>query len=132
MFITFFLKEIRTGFKSPMLYIFFALFTIITTIGVVNESITLGGSVGNTFKNAPHIMTFYVGRLSLFGLLIATAYFNTAALRDYQHNFNTILFSTAIDKASYFFGRFFGALLGKCVRPFVARLSRVCLAPEDS
>jgi hypothetical protein len=94
-----------------MLYIFFALFTIITTIGVVNESITLGGSVGNTFKNAPHIMTFYIGRLSLFGLLIATAYFNSAALRDYQHNFNTILFSTAIDKASYFFGRFFGALL---------------------
>jgi hypothetical protein len=110
MFITFFLKEIRTGFKSPMLYIFFALFTIITTIGVVNESITLGGSVGNTFKNAPHVMTFYIGRLSLFGLLIATAYFNNAALRDYQHNFNSILFSTAINKASYFFGRFFGAL----------------------
>ncbi|WP_420574420.1 ABC transporter permease/M1 family aminopeptidase [Kordia sp.] len=110
MFITFFLREIRTGFKSPMLYIFFILFTIIATIGVVNESITLGGSVGNTFKNAPHIMTYYIGRLSLFGLLIATAYFNNAALRDYQHNFNTILFSTAIDKASYFFGRFFGAL----------------------
>ncbi|WP_298419732.1 M1 family aminopeptidase [uncultured Kordia sp.] len=111
MFITFFLKEIKTGFKSPMLYIFFFLFTMITTIGVVNESITLGGSVGNTFKNAPHIMSVYIGRLSLFAVLIATAFFNHAALRDYQHNFSSILFSTAIDKASYFFGRFFGALV---------------------
>lgn len=111
MFITFFLKEIKTGFKSPMLYIFFFLFTLITTIGVVNESITLGGSVGNTFKNAPYIMSVYIGRLSLFAVLIATAFFNRAALKDYQHNFSSILFSTAIDKASYFFGRFFGALV---------------------
>lgn len=111
MFKTFFFKEITTGFKSPMVYIFFFLFTLIATIGVVNESITLGGSVGNTFKNAPHIMSVYIGRLSLFAVLIATAFFNNAALRDYQHNFSNILFSTAIDKASYFFGRFFGALV---------------------
>ncbi|WP_298512004.1 M1 family aminopeptidase [uncultured Kordia sp.] len=111
MFKTFFFKEIKTGFKSPMLYIFFFLFTIITVIGVVNESITLGGSVGNTYKNAPHIMSVYIGRLSLFAVLIATAFFNNAALRDHQHNFSNIIFSTAIDKKSYFFGRFFGALI---------------------
>lgn len=111
MFKTFFLKEIKTGFKSPMLYIFFFLFTIITIVGLVNESITFGGSVGNTFKNAPHIMSVYIGRFSLFAVLIATAFFNNAALRDYQHNFSNIIFSTAIDKTSYFFGRFFGALV---------------------
>ncbi|NAS30706.1 hypothetical protein GTQ40_06965 [Flavobacteriaceae bacterium R38] len=111
MFKTFFFKEIVNGFKSPMLYIFLFLFTLITTIGVTNENITLGGAVGNTLKNAPHIMTFYIGRLSLFGLLIATAYFNNAALRDYHHNFNAILFSAPIHKVSYFFGRFFGALI---------------------
>lgn len=111
MFKTFFFKEILTGLKSPVLYIFLFLFTVITTVGVTNEDITLGGAVGNTFKNAPHIMTFYVGRLSLFGLLIATAYFNNAALRDYHHNFDSILFSTPIRKISYFFGRFFGALV---------------------
>ncbi len=111
MFRTFFFKEILTGLKSPMLYIFLFLFTLITTVGITNENITLGGAVGNTLKNAPHIMTFYVGRLSLFGLLIATAYFNNAALRDYHHNFNNIIFSTPIRKISYFFGRFFGALV---------------------
>lgn len=94
-----------------MLYIFFILFTIIAAIGVSNESVTLGGSEGTTLKNAPYILTFYIGRLSLFGLLIATAYFNNAALRDFQYNFSGILFSSILDKASYFFGRFFGALV---------------------
>lgn len=111
MFKTFFFKEIANGFKSPMLYIFFFLFLLLSTVGVVNESITLGGAIGNTLKNAPHILVFYIGRLSLFGLLIATAYFNNAALRDHQHHFSAILFSAPIHRAGYFFGRFFGAMV---------------------
>lgn len=110
MFKTFFLKEISMGIKRPMTYIFFSIFTIIATIGVVNENIVFGGAVGNVLKNAPHIITIYVANMSIFGLLIATAYFNNAALRDYQNHFDEIIFSTPIYKAGYFFGRFFGAL----------------------
>jgi len=110
MFKTFFLKEISTGLKRPMIYIFLSIFTIIACIGVVNNNITFGGATGNVLKNAPHVMSLYVANLSIFGLLIATAFFNNAALRDYQNNFDGILFSTSINKASYFFGRFFGAL----------------------
>ncbi|WP_024770152.1 M1 family aminopeptidase [Aquimarina macrocephali] len=110
MFKAFFLKEISMGIKSPMLYIFFFIFTIIAAIGVVNDNIVYGGAIGNVLKNAPHIMSIYIGNMSIFSLLIATAYFNNAALRDYQNQFDEILFSTPIHKASYFFGRFFGAL----------------------
>ncbi len=98
------------GLKRPMVYIFTSIFTLIAAIGVVNDDITFGGATGNILKNAPHIMTLYITNLSIIGLLIATAYFNNAALRDYQNNFDGILFSTSLNKASYFFGRFFGAL----------------------
>ncbi len=104
-FKTFFLKEVSTGFKRPMIYIFLFIFTAIATIGVVNSDITFGGATGNIFKNAPHVMTLYITNLSIIGLLIATTYFNNAALRDYQNNFDGILFSTSINKAGYFFGR---------------------------
>ena len=110
MFKTFFIKEISTGLKRPMVYIFTFIFTLIAAIGVVSDDITFGGATGTILKNAPHIMTLYIANLSIIGLLIATAYFNNAALRDYQHNFDGILFSTSLNKASYFFGRFFGAL----------------------
>ncbi|EZH75616.1 hypothetical protein ATO12_02175 [Aquimarina atlantica] len=110
MFKSFLFKEITTGVKRPMIYIFFFIFTIIATIGVINDNIVFGGAIGNVLKNAPHVITMYVANMSIFGLLIATAYFNNAALRDYQNHFDEILFSTPIDKASYFFGRFFGAL----------------------
>ncbi|WP_244299765.1 ABC transporter permease/M1 family aminopeptidase [Aquimarina algiphila] len=110
MFKTFFLKEITRGLKQPMIYIFLFIFTIIAVIGVLNDDITFGGSVGTTLRNAPYVMTIYVANMSIFGLLIATTYFNNAALRDYQYNFDEILFSTSIHKAGYFFGRFFGAL----------------------
>jgi len=110
MFQTIFLKEISTGLKRPMIYIFLILFTTIGAFGVIIDNIKFGGAIGNVFKNAPHVMSLYIANLSIFGLLIATAYFNNAALRDFQHQFNEILFSTSMHKASYFFGRFFGAL----------------------
>jgi len=98
------------GLKRPMVYIFFFIFTTIAAIGVVSDDITFGGATGTILKNAPHVMTLYIANLSVIGLLIATAYFNNAALRDYQNNFDGILFSTSLGKAGYFFGRFFGAL----------------------
>ena len=62
-------------------------------------------------KNAPHVITTFSLILGLISLLIAAAYFNNAALRDHQHQFNEILFSTPLGKAGYFFGRFAAALL---------------------
>ena len=107
---TFFFSEIKRAFRSPMVYVFFAVFGLLAFLAVVSDSVVIGGSVGNVYKNAPHIITSYTLVLSLFGVLVAAAFFNNAALRDFNHQFNEILFSTPISKASYFFGRFFGAL----------------------
>lgn len=111
MFKEFFIKEIITALKRPMIYIFLLIISLLVFAAVVSDNVVIGGTVGNVYRNAPHVITNYVAILSIFGLMIATAFFNSAALRDYENDFNEILFSTPIKKSVYFFGRFFGALV---------------------
>ncbi|MDB4655820.1 ABC transporter permease, partial [Flavobacteriales bacterium] len=111
MFKDFFFAEIRYATRQPMLYIFLLMMTLLVFGATASDNIVIGGAVGNVFKNAPHVITQFTVIMTIFGLLMATAYFNTAALKDYNSQFNEILFSTPLSKAGYFFGRFFGALV---------------------
>ncbi|MFT6829035.1 MAG: ABC-2 type transport system permease protein, partial [Roseivirga sp.] len=115
MFKIFFLKELGDALKRPMVYIFMFVIALLVFFAVVSDSVQIGGSVGNVNRNAPYIITTFITVMSIFGLLIAAAFFNNAALRDYSHNFNEILFSSPIGKGGYFFGRFFGALILACM-----------------
>ncbi|UXP33982.1 M1 family aminopeptidase [Reichenbachiella agarivorans] len=110
MFKTFFFSELKYSLKQPMVYIFLGLFALMVFGAASSENVQIGGSVGNIYKNAPHIVTTWTIIMSIFGLLVATAFYNNAALRDHNNDFHEILFSTPISKAGYFFGRFFGAL----------------------
>lgn len=109
MFAAFFKKELSRGLKSPMLYIFMFIVSLLVFGAVVSDNVIIGGTVGDVHKNAPSVVAMYVTILNIFGLLFATAFFNNAALRDYRFNFNEIMFSTPISKAGYYFGRFCGA-----------------------
>lgn len=110
MFKNFFLLELKYTLKQPMVYIMLSIITLLVLAASSSDNIVIGGSVGNVYRNAPHIITIYTTVLTIFGLIIATAFFNNAALRDHNNQFNEILFSTPLSKAGYFFGRFFGAL----------------------
>ncbi len=111
MFKIFFLSELKSALRRPMIYIFLALITLLVFGATVSDSIQIGGSIGNVYKNSPSVITTFSAIMTIFGLLIATAFFNNAALKDYNSNFNEILFSTPLSKSGYFFGRFFAALL---------------------
>ncbi len=111
MFKTFFFTEIKYTLKQPMVYIFLALFTIMVFAATASDNVMIGGSIGNVFRNSPYSITLFCSILSIFGLLIATAFFNNAALRDHNNEFSEILFSTPLSKSGYFFGRFLGALV---------------------
>ncbi len=111
MFKEFFLLEIKSALKRPMVYIFLVIIGLLSFGAVVSDNVQIGGSVGNVMKNAPFVITQFVGVFSIIGVLFAVAFYNNAALRDYNNQFNEILFSTPVSKASFFFGRFFGALV---------------------
>jgi ABC-2 type transport system permease protein len=111
MFKEFFIQELGSGLKKPMVYIFTFIMTLLVFGAVASDNVVIGGTAGQVYKNAPHIITMYCGILTIFGLLIATAFFNNAALKDFNSNFSEILFATPISKSGYYFGRFFGALI---------------------
>lgn len=111
MFKDFLIAELKYALKQPMVYIFMSLMALLVFGATASDNVVIGGSVGNVFKNAPNIIAQFTAIMSIFGLLIAAAFFNNAALKDHNHQFNEILFSTPLSKPGYFFGRFFGALL---------------------
>ncbi len=115
MFSAFFIREVKSGLKQPMLYIFFLLFAALVCGAVVSDNVTIGGAVGNVLRNAPHVVTIYTTVLGVFGLLIAAAFYNNAALRDYRYNFQEILFTRPLSKFGYYAGRFAGAWVLSCL-----------------
>lgn len=111
MFKEFFLKEIKTALKRPMIYIFMAIPFLLVFFAIVSDNVTIGGLIGDVKKNAPSVLASYVTIMGIFGLLFATAFYNNAALRDHKYGFNEIMYSSPVTKGAYFFGRFIGAWL---------------------
>ncbi|MBB3700172.1 hypothetical protein KMW28_14630 [Flammeovirga yaeyamensis] len=111
MFAEFFKKEVVSAFKQPMIYIFLFVVTLLCFGATASDKVMIGGAIGNIHSNSPTVVINFTLILSIFGILFATAFFNNAALRDFNSGFNEIMFSAPINKRDYFFGRFLGALL---------------------
>jgi len=110
MFKTFFLSELKYTLKQPMVYIFIFILALMEFFATVSDNVQVGGAIGNVYRNSPYTITIHVTIFCIFSLLMAVAFFNNAALRDHNNEFNEILFTTPLSKPGYFFGRFFGAL----------------------
>ena len=74
MFKTFFFTELRYSLKQPMIYIFFIMMGLFVFGATASDNIIIGGTVGNVYKNAPHIITVYTTIMGIFGLLMAAAF----------------------------------------------------------
>ena len=123
--------ELRQHFGQYMVYTFFAIFGLLVFGAVVSDNIIIGGDTGNINKNAPDVIAQYTSILCLFGIVLVAAFMNSAALRDYHHKFDQILFSTPVSKGSFLFGRFFGGYVASVV-PFLGIFAGVlvgCLTP---
>ncbi len=111
MFREFLKLELLPAFRSPMLYIFFFLVALMAFGAVASDNVQIGGAVGNVYRNSPFTLTNFTLILGIFALLFAAAFFNNAALRDHNNQFNEIMFHLPIKKSGYFWGRFIGALI---------------------
>ncbi len=115
---TFFNFELRNGLRSPMPWVFLFVFAMLCFAAIASDNLSIGGGFGNIHKNAPFVAQNWYGVLSLFGLFVATAFLNTAALRDHERKTSQIVFSKPIGCAGYYFGHFFGALVLACIPLF--------------
>jgi ABC-2 type transport system permease protein len=110
--------ELRYWFRQPMLYIFILINAALIFGASSSDSITVGSQTGNVNKNAPFVVEQFYSIMSLFSLLMITAFLNSAAARDFMEKTSQILFTTPIKKRDFILGRFFGAVI-ICMIPFL-------------
>jgi len=93
-----------------MTWIFLVINTLLVMGAVSSDDINIGGSIGSVYKNAPYVIQYYYGVMSLVCLLMTTAFMNATANRDFDHNMYQFVFSSPIKKRDYYFGKFIGAV----------------------
>ncbi len=107
-----FLKfEWKHWLKTPMLWIFLLINTLLIFGATTSDNIIIGGGVGNVWKNSPYVVQQYYLVMSLIALLMTTAFMTATAGRDFSTGMYQFVFSSPIRKRDYFFGKFFGAAL---------------------
>lgn len=101
--------ELRYWLKTPMVWIFLFINTLLVFFAIASENVTIGGGIGNTHKNAPFVIEQYYMVFSTICLLMTTAFMNATANRDFQYGMYQFIFTSPIKKRDYFFGKFIGA-----------------------
>ena len=103
--------EIRYWLRQPMVYIFLLVNVLMFAWAGASDDLTIGGTFGNIYKNAPYVIQNQFGIWCAFALLMTTAFVQSAAIRDFTYKTNQIVFASPIRKFDYLAGRFFGSFL---------------------
>lgn len=107
--------EIKNWLKTPMLWIFLLINTLLVFFAIASDKVNIGGSVGNIHKNAPYIIEQYYAIFSIICLLMTTAFMNATANRDFQSGMYQFIFTSPITKREYFFGKYIGASIAAVI-----------------
>jgi ABC-type transport system involved in multi-copper enzyme maturation permease subunit len=103
--------EIRYWLRSWMLWIFLLIISALIFAAASTDNVTLGDSLQNTYRNAPFVIQNFYSFIGLLTLLMAPAFVNSAAARDFSYRTHEIIFSTPVRRRDYLLGRFSGATL---------------------
>src|SRR5215467_4293925 len=101
--------EVRYWLKSWMLWIFLLIIGALVFGAASTDNITLGDALSNTFRNSPFNVQTYYSFIGLFTMIMAAAFINSAAARDFTFNTYQIIFSTPLKRSDFLLGRFLGA-----------------------
>jgi ABC-2 type transport system permease protein len=109
--------ELRYWLRGWMVWIFFLIVGLMIFGACSSDKVTVGESIGNTFRNAPFVIQNYYAIMAVLTLLMTTAFVNSAAIRDFQYNTNQMLFSLPVSKSGYIMGRYLGASIAAMIPP---------------
>src|SRR5215813_8436723 len=93
--------EIRFWLRSIMLWVFLLVVGAMFFGAASSDQIIVGGALENTYRNAPFVIQNFYSFACLLTLLMATAFVNSAAARDFAYNTHQIVFTTPIRKRDY-------------------------------
>lgn len=103
--------ELRYWLKAVMVWVFMVILGSLVFAATSTDQVTIGGSIGNTHRNAPYVIGTFYSIMGIFSMLMTTAFVNSAASRDFQYGTHQMVFSTPLKKAHYLLGRFIGSTL---------------------
>ena len=107
----FFRFELFYWLRGWMIYIFVAIMTVLFGFASGSDFVQVGGPMGNTYKNAPYVITMWYAAASILTCFMAAAVYDSSASRDFSSKMSDILFSKPLNKWGFLAGRFFAATL---------------------
>lgn len=99
--------ELKYHFSQISFILAAVLFLILGSFTAIQGS--FGGS--EVHRNSPYVITNILALFSLLTIFAGTLFCANVVLRDSIYKMDSVLYTTAIDKKSYFFVRFLGLLL---------------------
>lgn len=112
MFWEFFTFELKFRFKSLSTYVYFLIWFTFSFLCVASESFgPIGNTNGKILLNGPYANIYNDIGISFFGVIVISAIFGTAILRDFQRDTIQILFTKPVSKFAYLGGRWAGSFV---------------------
>ncbi|CAM3930655.1 MULTISPECIES: ABC transporter permease/M1 family aminopeptidase [Flavobacterium] len=110
MFKTIFTFEIKRWLKSPLLYIYIAIFFVISLL-IMGSSLGIFDSFSSTtssraLANSPIAINQMLNSLSVFIYFLLPSIVGASVYRDFKYNMHSILFSYPFRKWDYLMGKF--------------------------
>ena len=103
--------ELQYRKKRPATYIYFGILFLVAFLSISTDVVTIGGGTGLVKENAPATIAKMMVILSAFMMMITSAIMGVGVLRDFEHNTESMMFTTPIKKRDYLLGRFLGSFI---------------------
>lgn len=99
--------EIQYRIKRPDTYVFFLFLFLFSIVGV--DFVFQGADLGLMKRNSPIVIAKTMGAITGIFMILASMIMGVSVLRDFEHNIESLIFSTPIHKKDYLLGRFLGS-----------------------
>ncbi len=103
--------ELQYRQARPATYIYFAILFLMAVLTMSTDFIQVGGGSGLVKENSPTTIANMMAILSGIMMMITSAIMGVAILRDFEHNTESMLFTSPISKFDYMLGRFLGSFI---------------------
>ncbi|WP_271767813.1 ABC transporter permease/M1 family aminopeptidase [Aquimarina algiphila] len=100
--------EIKYRAKRPDTYIYFAIVFLFSLIAV---NFIFEKGLNPVKENAPYVIAFTMAVVTAIFTMITSMIMGVAALRDFDHNMESLMFINPIKKKDYLLGRFLGSFV---------------------
>lgn len=107
MFLEIFKFELKYRARRADTYIYFVILFLYAIIAV---DVIYEGALDPLQRNAPVVIARTMGIATAFFMMIISMIMGVAALRDFDHRMDALMFVLPIQKRDYLLGRFFGSL----------------------